>query len=963
MTLSRRTALRMAAVTGAGLGLGVAGTFPAFAADAYDALRLRWIDTALKGTGYDPAAAPFAGALTLLGDSAETFRTQMTPGSSALWPDLPLGTNSANVTTGFRRLLAMAQAWSFPGTGRTGNSALLTAVLTGLDWMRTNAYTPTTPKYNNWWDWEIGSPQLLLDTMCLVYPQLTAAQVSGCLAAVDTFVPDSKVALTNTASTGANRADYCRVLVVRGIVGKSSAKIAVGRDGLSPTFPLVRSGDGFYADGSFVQHTSVPYTGTYGFVLVNALALLMSLLDGSTWAVTDPDRQLIFDAVPAAVAPFLFNGLMMDGVSGRAISRGLTGGDPGGLPQSDHVRGHSWIAAILTLAGAAPDADAALWRRMAKGWIQRDYYVPPLTNGRLSLPALAAMKSVLDNSSITALAEPTGSRVFGSMDRATHRRPGWAFAVAMSSGRTQFYEVANGENPRGWHTNSGMTYWWGDTYGNGQYSDAFWPTVDPQRLPGTTVSRKPLANSEGANTKPAASAVWTGGATDGTYSALGQDTRGVGSTLTARKAWFCLGDQVVCLGAGITAADGQWVYTTVDNRNLGPSGTQALTVDGTVQAETLGWSKTFSAASWASIDGFGGYVFPGGTEISAAREARTGAWRDINPTGTTTALTRRYVTLWMNHGTDPTDASYRYILMPGASAAQTAARAASPTVSVLANTKLVQAISDTATGVTAANFYAAGTAGPITVSAPCSVLMRESGGTLKVAVSDPTRAATTVTVTIARNGYTTATSDPEISVTGLAPVKLQVEVGGEQGSSRTITFGTGSTVTAGTPATVNPVADAYVRGGTYAATNYGTDTTLVVKNSTSADFTRRSYLKFDLSALTATPRRAVLWVNGQTADSAGTQALISAYAVSTDSWTESGLTWNSMPALGSLLSSGAIGLTKDWIALDVTAHVRSQYAGDKTATIALAQAAAGNAVVLASREQSTGRPFLQVVQG
>ncbi|MBC9713145.1 polysaccharide lyase 8 family protein [Streptomyces sp. TRM66268-LWL] len=856
----------------------------------------------------------------------------------------------------------MAQAWAFPGTGQTGNSGMLADVLTGLDWMRAKAYTPTTPKYNNWWDWEIGSPQLLLDAMCLVYAHLSAAQISGYLASVDQFVPDSKVAPSNTANTGANRSDQCRIVILRGILGETPAKIALGRDGLSPTFPLVRSGDGFYADGSFIQHAAVPYIGTYGFVLVNGLALLMALLDGSTWAVTDPNRQAVLDAVPKAIAPFLFNGLMMDGVSGRATSRGISEGDTSGISQSDHARGHSWIAAVLLLASAAPDADAARWRRMAKGWIQRDYYFPPMTNKRLSLPALAQLKSVLDDGAVTPLAEPAESRVFGSMDRATHRRPGWAFAVAMGSGRTNFYEVANGENPRGWHTNSGMTYWWGDTYGNGQYSDAFWPTVDPQRLPGTTVSRKPLVNSEAANTKPPAPAVWTGGATDGTYSALGQDTRGVNSTLTARKSWFCLSDQVVCLGAGITASDGQWVYSTVENRNLGPDGTQDLTVDGTVQPATLGWSKTFSAAGWAAIEGFGGYVFPGKAQVSMSREARTGAWRDINPTGSTTALTRRYVTLWMNHGTDPVDASYRYILMPGATAAQTAARAANPTVTVLANTKLVQAVTDSATGVTAANFYAAGTAGPITVSGPCSVLMRESGGTLKISVADPTRAATTVTVTIDRSGFSTAASDTEVGVIGLAPIKLQAEVGGAQGGSRTITFGTGSTVTAGRPATVSPGADAYVRDGSYASTNYGTDTGLHVKNA-GAGYHRRAFLRFDLSSLTAAPRRAVLWVRGQTADAGGTQATVGAYAVSGDGWTETGLTWNNQPALGALQSTGAIGTAKDWIALDVTDHIRSQYSGDKSATVALAQAAPGNAVVLASREQSADRPFLQVIQG
>ena len=48
-----------------------------------------------------------------------------------------------------------------------------------------------------------------------------------------------------------------------------------------------------------------------------------------------------------------------------------------------------------------------------------------------------------------------------------------------------------------------------------------------------------------------------------------------------------------------------------------------------------------------------------------------------------------------------------------------------------------------------------------------------------------------------------------------------------------------------------PVSDSYVRAGTYANTNYGSDSRLVVKEAGSDwDYMRRSYLKFDLNALT-----------------------------------------------------------------------------------------------------------------
>ncbi|WP_309056355.1 polysaccharide lyase family 8 super-sandwich domain-containing protein, partial [Streptomyces sp.] len=929
--INRRRLLRAAVLTGAGLGLSSVSR-PAFASDEYDELRGRWVSLTIGGSGYDSSAEPYAGQLTRIGSAASAFRSSMAPSTSALWPDLPIGSAypSAHVTSSLSRLKTMAQAWALAGTGATGDAGLLGAVLRGLDWVNAYAYTATTTTYDNWWDWRIGAPKLLLDAMTLVYGSLSSRQVNGCLAAVDHFVPDSLVATYNGNSTGGNRVDLCQVLVLRGVLGKNPAKIARGRDALSPVFPLVRDGDGFYADGSFIQHRVVPYAGTYGQVLIGGLAGLLALLAGSTWAVTDPGRQVLFDAAIAAIEPLVFNGLMMDGQSGRAISRGVKAADnPLGIQQDDHTRGHAVISGLLLLAEAAPAGQAARWRALAKGWLQRDYWSPFLSDRSLQVPALARGQALLADASVTPLAETVGSRVFGAMDRATHRRPGWAFAVAMCSARTTFYETGNGENLRGWHTGSGMTYWWGDTYGNGQYSDAFWPTVDPYRLPGTTVSRKPLADAQGGSFgRPApAGAVWVGGATDGTYSAVGQDTRGLASTLAVKKSWFCLADQVVCLGAGITASDGYAVESTIDSRNLGATGTAALTVDGADQPTTLGWSGTFTGASWAVLKGFGGYVFPGGATVKALREARTGSWHDINTGSAGSSLTRRYVTLWFDHGTDPSGGSYAYVLLPGATATTTAARAASPTVRVLANNAAAQAVTDSATGVTAANFFTAGAAGPITVSGPCSVLMRESGGTLGVSVADPTQTSATVTVTIDRSGFTKANGDAEVGVTGLAPLTLVVEVGGSQGASRTITFGTGSPVTAGRARSVGPTADAYVRDGSYAAATYGSDTMLVVKNAASG-FARRSFLKFDVSGLPGAPRRAVLWVYGRTADSGGTQSTVSAYSVSGDGWTETGLTWNDQPALGTPLSSRPIGAVNDWVPLDVTAHVKNQYAGD-----------------------------------
>ncbi|MGW0817721.1 polysaccharide lyase 8 family protein [Streptomyces viridiviolaceus] len=690
------------------------------AADPYDALRRRWLDIAL-GTGYDPAAEPYASRLAETGELARGFAATMTPAPTSLWPGRPFDP-PAGITFSYGRLWTMTQAYVQQGTGSTGDEALLAAVLRGLDHLSATVYNPTTTRYGNWWEWQIGSPRLLTDITAALYDHLGSDRVAAACAAVDHFVPDSALGDYTGTSTGANRVDLCRSVALRGILGRNPAKIALARDALSPVFPYVTEGDGLYTDGSFVQHTWVAYSGTYGQVLLDGLGRLFTLLAGSEWEVTDPARQIVLDSVEHAYAPLIHDGLVMDGVNGRAISRGLLRSDDRHVMRSDHFHGQQLIAAMAILAGGASDNERRRWYARIKGWIERDTVTPVLTAPQFPVADLARLRAIAD-SPVEAAPEPTGHRLFAAMDRAVHRGPGFTAGLAMASDRIAHYECGNGENPRGWHTGAGMLSWW-PAGRSDQYTDWFWPTVDWYRLPGTTVSTKRLpdrAGGEWGAPKPAVR--WVGGTTDGEYAAVGQHLKGLGSTLEARKSWFFLADAVICLGAGITCSDGVPVETVVDNRNLGEGGTDPFV----------------RGPDWAHLEGHGGWIVPEG-DLRALREDRTGAWSDINSTSTTERRTRRWQTLWLDHGTDPTDAGYVYVLMPGASRRTVARRAADRRwLSVLANDAGCQAVAVPALGLTAANFWRAGTAGPLTATAGASVLVRRRGRTATLCVSEPPR--------------------------------------------------------------------------------------------------------------------------------------------------------------------------------------------------------------------------------
>ncbi|MGW7205303.1 polysaccharide lyase 8 family protein [Streptomyces sp. NPDC054837] len=718
LRLTRRAALLTAALLAA-----AAPGARAAAPDPYRDLRLRWLDIAL-GTGYDPTAEPYAARLAETGALARGFRATMAPTATSLWPGHPYDPPSG-ITQSYGRLWTMTQAWVQPGTGSTGDESLLADVLRGLDHLSATVYNPSTTRYGNWWEWQIGSPRLLMDLTATLYDHLTDDRREAACAAVDHFIPDAMLSDYSGTSTGANRVDLCRSVALRGILGPAPAKIALAREALSPVFPYVVQGDGLYADGSFVQHTWVPYSGTYGQVLLDGLGRLFALLAGSEWAVTDPNRQIVLDAVEHAYAPLIHDGLMMDSVNGRAISRGYLKSDDRHVLRGDHFHGQGVIAAMALLAGAASEAERERWYGRIKGWIERGTVSPILTARQLGVADLARLHAVAE-SPVPAAPDPVGHRLFAAMDRAVHRRPGFVANIAMASDRIAYYECGNGENPRGWHTGAGMLSWWtgGRTDRADQYTDWYWPTVDWYRLPGTTVSTRRLPDRAGGEWgEPKPDARWVGGVTDGEYAAIGQHLKGLGSTLEARKSWFCVADAVICLGAGITCADGVPVETVVDNRNLGEGGTPAF-----VQGH-----------GWAHLEGHGGWVVPYG-ELRTLREDRAGAWSDINTSSTTERATRRWQTLWLDHGTDPTDASYVYVLMPGASRHGVAARAADRQwLKVLANDGTRQAVHVPSLSLTAAVFWQAGTAGPLAASAGASVLVRRRGRTATLCVSEPPR--------------------------------------------------------------------------------------------------------------------------------------------------------------------------------------------------------------------------------
>ena len=145
-------------------------------------------------------------------------------------------------------------------------------------------------------------------------------------------------------------------------------------------------------------------------------------------------------------------------------------------------------------------------------------------------------------------------------------------------------------------------------------------------------------------------------------------------------------------------------------------------------------------------------------------------------------------------------------------------------------------------------------------------------------------------------------------------------------------------------------ADTYVNAS-FPTTNYGTLATLRADASPAV----HSYLRFTVSGLGGQPiTRARLMLYANSSTSSG----ISTLAVASNSWSETGMTYNTAPALGNTLAiSGAVA-TGMWISLDVTSFV----IGEGTYSFAVTTPGS-TAVSFQSREASSNRPQLLVDLG
>jgi chondroitin AC lyase len=238
---------------------------------------------------------------------------------------------------------------------------------------------------------------------------------------------------------------------------------------------------------------------------------------------------------------------------------------------------------------------------------------------------------------------------------------------------------------------------------------------------------------------------FVGGVSDGGYGAAVLTLNRDG--LEAKKSWFYFDDEIVNLGAGISS-DREPVVSSV-NQCLATGEVMVAAGDAN-PGNADGGVREYTDLKWAWHDGVG-YVFPSPQRLSLGVQEQTGAWNLVNGRAKPDPVKAPVFSAWINHGDKPRDATYEYVLLPGASREQTAAAAASPKVQILQNTRELQAVRHAGLKRVEVVFHQPGALSfgegrSIAVDRPCVLMFEELNGRLTIA--DPTQLLKEITVTL-----------------------------------------------------------------------------------------------------------------------------------------------------------------------------------------------------------------------
>lgn len=562
-----------------------------------------------------------------------------------------------------------------------------------MEWMHKHVYNSEKSIVGNWWDYEIGTPRAINNTLSLMKEYFSDEEIKKYTDVIEKFVPDPEHFRKTTdnpfKALGGNLVDMGRVKVIAGLLRKDDQEISSTIRSIEQVFKLVDQGEGFYQDGSYIDHTNVAYTGAYGNVLIDGLSQLLPVIQKTKNPIDKDKMQTMYHWIDKSFAPLLVNGELMDMSRGRSISRANSEG---------HVAAVEVLRGIHRIADMSEGETKQRLQSLVKTIVQSDSYYDVFKNLK-TYKDISLMQSLLSDAGVASVPRTSYLSAFNKMDKTAmyNAEKGFGFGLSLFSSRTLNYEHMNKENKRGWYTSDGMFYLYNGDLSH--YSDGYWPTVNPYKMPGTTETDAKRADSDTGKVLPSAF-VGTSKLDDANATAT-MDFTNWNQTLTAHKSWFMLKDKIAFLGSNIQNTSTDTAATTIDQRKLESSNPYKVYVndkEASLTEQEKDYPETQSVFLESSDSKKNiGYFFFKKSSISMSKALQKGAWKDINEGQSDKEVENEFLTISQAHKQNGD--SYGYMLIPNVGRATFNQMIKELESSLIENNETLQSVYDAKQGV------------------------------------------------------------------------------------------------------------------------------------------------------------------------------------------------------------------------------------------------------------------------
>ncbi len=636
------------------------------------------------------------------------------------------------IASGYTKLSAMAKGYAARGTELYHNPELLSDIIKGLDFLYDNYYGECISDkgiWGNWWTWQIGIPGEVVTILILLEDSLSKEQIEKYLYPVDYYLPYP----TMTACNKMWRGHRC---ILAAALHGDAKRIVRARKMLLDIFEYVKSGDGFYDDGSFVQHNWHAYTGGYGLGLLSTAVTLCYLLSGTRFAFDEPVTDNQYRWVKETFIPSMYKGRLFSSLRGREVSRAT----------SELAAARSALSAFVKMSTYAPPE---VNRRVLP--VIKDFLLSndgDTLYSSVSSELIMLLDRIASDEGIGSEKFDTGVKSFARVDRVAMRGENYGACASLTSlSRTLKYESINRENKTGWYLSDGMIQFYNGEY---DYDKDFFYYANPYRLPGVTANASPRVAEcfqysirNGNDFAGGVEGAFGIAALDLEYTPGGKFFE---CDLKARKSYFFFVSEVVAITTAISDSSGEEVYTTHENRKWKES--ERLYIDG--EPVALGEEEKEYKAEYIYFDGFGGYVFPKGEKLKLAKKTenydfcplgRQAEERDDKISGVS------FLEIIKSHGKNPIRECGICVYLPEATLEQTKEYSESPRAKILEATDEVHAV--ICDGRLAVCFFEAGKSEVgITSSEALLLTLSVKDGRVRLAVCDPTQTLTRAALTL-----------------------------------------------------------------------------------------------------------------------------------------------------------------------------------------------------------------------